>query len=206
MKGMLLVTVFALACSSGSTSTVDGNNGAPLGVGDGGESGVFDAGQAGEGPAGADGTDAAASGGVEMGTGGSVSVDASGGLPATGGDGSGGSPVAAGGSGEGGAQVSGGASAVDCDFPEDEQYRGKNGVIVTCLQTDGSRTCQTGECLQCPLDSLDCDGDPSNGCETPRSYDQCLGCNFPCTDSRECVTLLGTDAVTGDPRYYKACQ
>lgn len=207
MKGMLLVTVFALwACSSGSTSTVEGHDGGRSGRG--GESGSVEAGAAGDGDSGMVGAVTEASGGSEGGSGGTVAGQPSGGTQtgqggtaARGGEGVGGEPVASGGSGEGGAQGVGGAIPVDCTYPEDA---GKIRQRV-CSEADGTRTCQTGECIKCPLDSLDCDGNPSNGCETPRSYDQCLGCNFPCTGTKECITKLGTNAVTGEAEYYKAC-
>jgi hypothetical protein len=125
-----------------------------------------------------DGGSAGATGGAESVAG---TTEAQAGSVTHGGSGepTGGQQLGVGGSGVGGSAERGGTPgsggstvSVDCPSPL--------GAYATCRAMDGAAQCVDGKCVFCNAFSLDCDGDPSNGCETSRTADHCMSCGQPC--------------------------
>lgn len=98
-----------------------------------------------------------------------------------------GSAGAAGQSGSAGAAgEAGSGGTTSCPAPAPYQDQ-------TCLEsTMGASTCVDGQCVPCDVAHMDCDGDPSNGCETQRNVSHCLLCNVPCLPSESCTLTAGS--------------
>ena len=73
----------------------------------------------------------------------------------------------------------------DCDGDTDEDFTFAfdpmhcGGCDIACLPAEGEGACVDGACVVATCDEgfVDCDGDPSNGCERPRdSLNACGGC------------------------------
>lgn len=94
---------------------------------------------------------------------------------AAGAAGSAGQSGSAGAAGEAG---SGGATSCPAPAPYQDQ---------TCLEyAGGTYTCSSGECVPCSMFAHDCDGDPSNGCETPVGDSTCYDCLHGCSPGHVC--------------------
>jgi hypothetical protein len=119
----------------------------------------------------------------------SAIVEATGGataaaLPATGGT-----------SSTGGAQATGGKAATGGMLGTGGHQPCLTPDGVDCYQfgPSGTKICQNGKCVDCPKDSLSCDYNDANGCETKRDFSRCESCQFGCQTGWSCIPNSGGD-------------
>ncbi|MEZ4233138.1 MAG: hypothetical protein R3B89_28415 [Polyangiaceae bacterium] len=206
--------------TSGNGGTTSGGTGA-TGTGGSGTNG---------GSAGASGTNAGGSGGIGGGAGTSGSGGIGGGAGTSGSGGIGGSAGTAGSAG------TGGTAGATCQPPRvtdacgcPSGFIGDAGQCVEVVECGGlpcpagkhsKAVCNAAACdLQCQPGWLNCDTDPTNGCETLMDASNCGGCGQACASGQVCeqgqcvsaCTFPATDCgggcldILSDPNACGAC-